>query len=61
MPWDYLSQLLGPGIHWGRPPEEWRLLIEQAIRDDRPDAAEHLKIMANLRDKVMFDRPSESS
>lgn len=57
MPWAYIRQLLGPGLHWGRTQAELRAAIRQAERDGMPDAAEHIRIILELRNKVMWEDP----
>ncbi len=59
MPWAYIHQLLGPGLHWGKSREELLHAIQQAESDGMPDAAHHLRIILQLRDTVMFDAPKE--
>jgi len=55
MPWWYIRQLLGPGLHWGRSQAELRAAITQAERDRMPEAAEHLRIILRMRNQVMFE------
>ena len=55
MPWWYIRSLLGPGLHWGRSREELRAAISQAYKDQMPEAAEHLRIILDLRNEVMFE------
>lgn len=55
MPWWYIRQLLGPGLHWGKSQEELRVAISQARKDQMPEAAEHLRIILELRNEVMFE------
>ena len=61
MPWAYIRSLLGSGLHWGRSQEDLLKLIARAEQDGRTDAAEHLRIILKLRNKVMMDKPKESS
>lgn len=56
MPWKYIKNLLGPGLHWGKSRQEIKNAIEQAERDDMLNAAEHLRIILDLRDDVNFDK-----
>lgn len=55
MPWAYILQLLGPGLHWGRTHEELRAAIDRARADGQEEAAEHLEIILELRDFVMCE------
>lgn len=55
MPWWYIRQLLGPGLHWGRSKEELRAAIAQAEKDNMPEAADHIRIILELRNRVMVD------
>lgn len=55
MPWWYIRYLLGPGLHWGRSKTELQRAIEQAEKDNMPEAAEHLRIILELRNRVMID------
>ncbi len=55
MPWWYIRQLLGPGLHWGRSQAELRAAIAQAERDRMAEAAEHLRIILRMRNQVMFE------
>ena len=56
MPWGYIRKLLGPGLHWGKTRDELRAAIAQAERDNMPKAAEHLRIILRLRNKVMMEK-----
>lgn len=42
-------------MHWNRTQAELRAAIAQAERDNMPDAAEHIRIILKLRNRVMFD------
>lgn len=55
MPWWYIRQLLGPGLHWGRSQEEFLSAIKQAEADNMLEAAEHLRIILRLRNQVMME------
>ena len=55
MPWWYIRRLLGPGLHWARSQEELKAAIEQAERDNMPDAAEHIRIILKMRNRVMWE------
>lgn len=55
MPWWYIRSLLGPGLHWGKSQEELRAAIRQAQLDNRPEAAEHIRIILDMRNEVMFE------
>lgn len=56
MPWGYIRKLLGSGLHWGKTQEELRAAIAQAERDGMHHAAEHLRIILRLRNKVMMEK-----
>jgi hypothetical protein len=56
MPWAYILKLLGPGAHWGRTQEELHTAIKQAELDNRADAAEHLRIIHRLRNRVYMEK-----
>ena len=53
--WAYIRGLLGPGAHWSHTPQELRQAIAKAEHDNRHDAAEHLRIILDLRNRVAFD------
>lgn len=55
MPWWYIKMLLGPGLHWGRSQAELRAAIQRAEDDGMTDAAEHLRIILKLRNRVMAE------
>lgn len=55
MPWRYIRELLGPGLHWGRTKEELEEYIRKAEQDNMPDAAEHLRIILRLRNQVRME------
>lgn len=54
MPWAYILRLLGPGLHWNRRREDLLAAIADAERDNNPAAAEHIRIILQLRDEVMM-------
>jgi hypothetical protein len=56
MPWAYILKLLGPGLHWGRTQEELQAAIARAELDNKPDAAEHLRIILRRRNVVNMDK-----
>lgn len=53
MPWAYIRMLLGSGLHWDHSRSKLLAAIERAEREGKPDAADHLRIILELRDKVM--------
>lgn len=53
--WAYIRAILGPGLHWSRTPQDLRRAISRAEHDNRHDAAEHLRIILEMRNRVMFD------
>ena len=60
MPWRYIRELLGPGLHWGRSQDELLAAIRRAESDGMLEAAEHLRIILRLRNKVMFEEDKKS-
>jgi len=56
VPWGYIRKLLGSGLHWGKTQEELQTAIAQAERDGMPKAAEHIRIILRLRNKVMMEK-----
>lgn len=55
MPWAYIRSLLGPGLHWNKTQEEFLAAIERADREGRRDAADHIRIILRLRNRVLMD------
>lgn len=55
MPWAYIRQLLGPGLHWGRTQDELNAAIDRARAEGQHDAAEHLEIILDMRNYVMCE------
>ena len=55
MPWAYIRQLLGPGLHWGRTQDELNAAIDRARADNQHEAAEHLEIILDMRNHVMCE------
>ncbi len=55
MPWAYIRQILGPGLHWGRTQDELLAAIDRARADGQHDAAEHIEIILGLRNFVMCE------
>lgn len=56
MPWAYILKLLGPGTHWGRTQEELLKAAAQAEQEGQPDAAEHIRIIHRLRNRVFMEK-----
>jgi hypothetical protein len=56
MPWGYIRKLLGSGLHWGKTQEELQAAIAQAEQDGMSKAAEHIRIILRLRNKVMMEK-----
>lgn len=52
MPWAYIRKILGPGIHWSRTKEELEIAIKKAEKDGNKDAADHIRIILDLRNLV---------
>lgn len=57
--WSYIASILGPGLHWGHSAEKLQSAIRQAKADHQPDAAEHLRIILELRNRVMCEDPDK--
>ena len=57
--WSYIASILGPGLHWDHSTEKLQSAIQQAKADQQPDAAEHLRIILELRNRVMCDEPDK--
>jgi len=55
MPWAYIRSILGAGLHWQKTRQEFNDAIDRAERDGQHDAADHIRIMLRLRNKVMMD------
>jgi hypothetical protein len=55
MPWAYIRSLLGPGLHWDRTQPQLLAAIAQADKDGQADAAEHIRIILRLRNRVLMD------
>jgi hypothetical protein len=54
-PWPYIHALLGPGLHWSKSSASVQAAIDRAERDGQWAAAEHLRIILDLRNRVAFD------
>lgn len=59
MPWAYILQLLGPGLHWDRTQEQLLAAIRRARAEGQHEAAEHIQIILELRNVVNLDDPLE--
>lgn len=59
MPWKMILDLVGGGLHYSKPRQVFLDGIAEAERRGRPDVADHLRIMLDLRDRVMFDVPKK--
>jgi hypothetical protein len=55
-----ILKLLGPGLHWGKSQDEFLEAIDEARRRDRKDVAQHLEIMLERRNAVMFESPKRT-
>lgn len=55
MSWDVILRLLGPGLHWGKSQAEIRAAIKHAEQLGELDAAEHLRIILQLRNAVRME------
>lgn len=52
MPWAYIVSLLGPGLHWGRSAAELEAAVARAEAEQQPEAAAHLRIILQMRNRV---------
>lgn len=55
MPWAYIRQLLGPGLHWGKPQSVFLDAIDKAREEGQHDAAEHIEAILDMRNSVMCE------
>lgn len=53
-PWSYIRSILGPGLHWARTTQELKDAIKRAEQDKQAAAADHLRIILELHNKVGF-------
>ena len=56
MPWAYIYELLGPGLHWGKSQEHLLAAIKKAEDEGKSDAAKHLRIILQMRNLVRFEK-----
>jgi hypothetical protein len=56
MPWSYISKVLGPGLHWGRSQADYHKAIARAEAEGQFEAAEHIRIILELRNAVMMEK-----
>jgi hypothetical protein len=57
--WEYISELLGAGLYWGKSQDELLQAIDRAKKGGRKDAADHLRIILKNRNAVMFEEPKK--
>jgi len=55
MPWQLIRELLGPGLHWSKTQKDFQIAIAKARALGREDAAQHLEIMWERRNAVVFE------
>lgn len=55
MPWAYIRMLLGSGLHWDKTQQVLLDAIARADREGQPDAADHIRIILRLRNRVLMD------
>ena len=55
MPWALIRELLGPGLHWGKTAEQLEAAAQEAEKRRNPDAAEHIRVILRLRNRVMCE------
>lgn len=53
--WAYIRGLIGPGLHWSKPQETFLDAIDRAREDGQPEAAHHIEIMLEMRNRVMCE------
>lgn len=53
-PWPYINAILGPGLHWGKTTAQLNAAIRRAELDGQKKAADHLRIILDLRNQVGF-------
>ena len=54
MPWAKVLELIGPGLHWGKPRSLYLTAIVTAEQAGRYDVADHIRIILEQRDVVGF-------
>ena len=54
-----ILELVGGGLHYAKPRQVFLDAIQVAEQREREDVAQHLRIMLDLRDTVMFDQPKK--
>lgn len=55
MPWALVRELLGPGLHWGKPSKQLEEAALEAERRGNLDAAGHIRVILRLRNRVMCE------
>lgn len=55
MTWRYIREMLGPGLHWSKTQEQYKAAIERAEADGEHEAADHIRIILELRNAVMME------
>ena len=60
-PWPYIRVLLGPGLHWSKPPAVIRSAIARAEREGQHAAADHLRIILEQVEIVGFVTEQEKT
>lgn len=55
----YIRSLLGPGLHWGRSQDEYRSAVAKAEADGRHAAADHIRIIWEMRNVVMAEKEDD--
>jgi hypothetical protein len=54
--WQYLREILGPGLQWDKTQQELLSMINKAEDEGQKDAAEHLRIILARRNLVYMDK-----
>lgn len=55
MIWMYIRKILGSGLHWDKSQEQFRAAVERAEQDGQAEAAEHIRIIWEMRNRVMME------
>lgn len=54
MVWDRVRSFIGPGLHWSKSRGHYLKAIDNAEQSGDTQAADHIRIILELRDKVNF-------
>jgi hypothetical protein len=59
MPWAYIYKLLGFKSHWNQSQDALLAAIAKAERDGQFAAADHIRIILEMRNVVHFETPKK--